>query len=591
MTIETSPPAPRAPAPVHQHPSRPAARTAGNADAAKGGGASFASLLGGLGAADTESALADSAALPGDGNQAANEGAKDTSQQRAHGHGHGRRGGVQDLTGIGNAASADADPAAAALAAAMAAGGDIPLRAAASGTTAAEDGVADPVGATAALPAKAAASTTGLAASAAATAAAAATGKGAAAPATAAVVSPGTAGLTVAAAPASPPSARSLTDVAGAASRNGAALTAAVSDGAKAADRAERGRVLDPALAGIDMKLAAGDGAAADGSESLGSIFAQMRHVLAHAAASARGVATGAGISAASVMGSGSAGAMGGAATAGAPSSGTASLTTNALAFTSASAAAASSAQLQGRATAAGDAAAASAGIAPIGGAGAQLAALATGAGEANTQGGGAGRDRRETAAAGGIASAAPGFGTPAATAGSSGWNDALQAAGGTAGADAASADFLLQRSPEDALADRIGAWVNQKTHSAELTMDAGGSPVQVRIALSGAEAHVQFRTDQAETRQMLGSAVGDLRDMLQKEGLLLTGVEVGTTSGGQAQAGDARQSGAQARGGRAGAIAAGRAAASGAAQAAGVAAGRPRIGSTGKDGAVDVFA
>jgi flagellar hook-length control protein FliK len=594
MTIETSSPAPRAPAPVHQPAARQSARAAATADAGKATSASFASLLGGLGDADTGSVLADNAALPADGNQPVAVTDPATDQQGTHGHG--RKGGTQDLTGI-DTATADADPAAAALAAAMAVAGNVLLRAPAGGTTAAVDGATEAVGASAA---KTAISTVALSAAAVTTAA---SEKGAALPNTAPVALPATAGLPIVAAPASPPSALGLTAVAESAGLSGAArkaapastaapaATATIADGAQAADRAARGRVVDPALAGIDMKLAAGDGAAADGSESLGNIFAQMRHVLAHAAASASGVAAGAGLSAAPAMGSKFSGAIGGAAAAGAIPPGTAALASSSLAFTGA-AAAASAAQLQGRATVGGDAASAPAGISSIGGVGAQLAALATGAGEANASGaGGSFHDRRETGAAGGLGSAAPGFGAPAATVGGSSWNDALQGAGGTTGADAASTDFLLQRSPEDMMADRVGAWVNQKIHSAELTMDAGGSPVQVRIALNGSEAHVQFRTDQAETRQMLGSAVGDLRDMLQKEGLLLSGVEVGTTSAGQPQAGNAPQSGAQGRDGRVGAIAGRRAVASGTAQSLPVAAARTPVRSAGKDGAVDVFA
>ncbi|WP_198971835.1 flagellar hook-length control protein FliK [Xylophilus sp. ASV27] len=95
-------------------------------------------------------------------------------------------------------------------------------------------------------------------------------------------------------------------------------------------------------------------------------------------------------------------------------------------------------------------------------------------------------------------------------------------------GTDAAAANGAAASS-EDQVADQIRYWVNQKTQSAEMTLDAfGGAPVDVRISLSGSEAHVAFHSDQAETRRMLGGATDELRQMLQREGLNLSGVSVG---------------------------------------------------------------
>ncbi|MFE8644602.1 flagellar hook-length control protein FliK [Sphingomonas sp. NCPPB 2930] len=98
--------------------------------------------------------------------------------------------------------------------------------------------------------------------------------------------------------------------------------------------------------------------------------------------------------------------------------------------------------------------------------------------------------------------------------------------------ADASAAavqDGTAQLSAEDRLADQVSYWVNQKTQSAELTLDAfGGVPVEVRISLTGSDAQVSFRSDQADARALLGGAEADLRDMLQKEGLNLTGLSIG---------------------------------------------------------------
>ena len=76
---------------------------------------------------------------------------------------------------------------------------------------------------------------------------------------------------------------------------------------------------------------------------------------------------------------------------------------------------------------------------------------------------------------------------------------------------------------------------MHQKTQNAELTLDQDGRPVEVRVALTGDEAHVTFRSDQADARQWLDGSTAQLREMLQREGLQLAGVTVDTAGGGAA--------------------------------------------------------
>ncbi|WP_295849793.1 flagellar hook-length control protein FliK [uncultured Xylophilus sp.] len=110
--------------------------------------------------------------------------------------------------------------------------------------------------------------------------------------------------------------------------------------------------------------------------------------------------------------------------------------------------------------------------------------------------------------------------------------SDAPQAAVPAAADAGLPADALVQ-TPEEQLASQIGRWVGQRTHSASLSLDTlGGAPVDVKISLSGSEAHVAFQTDQADTRALLGSAVDELRQLLQGEGLVLSGVSVGAGDG-----------------------------------------------------------
>lgn len=107
----------------------------------------------------------------------------------------------------------------------------------------------------------------------------------------------------------------------------------------------------------------------------------------------------------------------------------------------------------------------------------------------------------------------------------------------------------------EDQMAAQVSYWLSQKTQNAEMTLDGqDGSPVQVSISMSGNEAQVAFRADQAATRDLLGSALPQLRDMLDQQGVVLAGVTVDSfaaASQGQAGGGD-RESGGD-RGGRSG--------------------------------------
>lgn len=83
--------------------------------------------------------------------------------------------------------------------------------------------------------------------------------------------------------------------------------------------------------------------------------------------------------------------------------------------------------------------------------------------------------------------------------------------------------------SPEKTVADTVSYWVTQGVQNAELTLDGfGGESIGVSISLKGDEARIDFRTDQAEVRQVLEGAVAHLKDLLSSEGLVLSGVSVG---------------------------------------------------------------
>lgn len=101
---------------------------------------------------------------------------------------------------------------------------------------------------------------------------------------------------------------------------------------------------------------------------------------------------------------------------------------------------------------------------------------------------------------------------------------------------------------PEDAVAEQVAYWVSQNIQNAELTVEHAGHPVEVSVALTGKEAHVTFRSDQDQTRELLDASVEQLRELLGREGLELSGVTVGHSG---AQGGQSGEAGAQREGQR----------------------------------------
>lgn len=101
------------------------------------------------------------------------------------------------------------------------------------------------------------------------------------------------------------------------------------------------------------------------------------------------------------------------------------------------------------------------------------------------------------------------------------------------AGSDAvAQADGSLP----DALAEQLAYWAADRLQGAELTLALEGAPLQVRVLVEGDNAQVDFRSDEGDTRDLLDAGTGQLRELLDQEGLVLSDVSVG--SGAQQPAG-----------------------------------------------------
>ena len=95
--------------------------------------------------------------------------------------------------------------------------------------------------------------------------------------------------------------------------------------------------------------------------------------------------------------------------------------------------------------------------------------------------------------------------------------------------------DAALESQPEAPVED-MRFWLQGRQQRAEVLMDKDGQPVRVQITLRGNEAHVSFRADQAQTRDMLDASLQQLRDMLQQQGVELAGVSVEADAQGGAQ-------------------------------------------------------
>lgn len=90
--------------------------------------------------------------------------------------------------------------------------------------------------------------------------------------------------------------------------------------------------------------------------------------------------------------------------------------------------------------------------------------------------------------------------------------------------------DTLTEAPEED-----MRFWLQGKQQRAEVVLEKDGQPVRVQVAVRGNEAHVTFRADQAQTRELLDASLAQLREMLEQQGVQLAGVSVQADAQGQA--------------------------------------------------------
>lgn len=110
-------------------------------------------------------------------------------------------------------------------------------------------------------------------------------------------------------------------------------------------------------------------------------------------------------------------------------------------------------------------------------------------------------------------------------------WGPQALVSAGRSDDPTAMTDLGVGMPPEVAVAEQVNYWIQRDVQKAEITLDSlGGSPVQVNISLQGNEALVEFRTDLPQAQQVLEGSMTHLRELLGNEGLVLSGMSVGSS-------------------------------------------------------------
>lgn len=117
--------------------------------------------------------------------------------------------------------------------------------------------------------------------------------------------------------------------------------------------------------------------------------------------------------------------------------------------------------------------------------------------------------------------------------AGSGGW------LGGAVGTPTMTTSNGAAPTTQSYIAEQVSFWISNDIQKAEMKLDGlGDKPVEVSISMNGNQAHVAFRTDEVQARDALENASLQLKEMLQKDGVVLSGMSVGTSAGGESGAG-----------------------------------------------------
>lgn len=85
---------------------------------------------------------------------------------------------------------------------------------------------------------------------------------------------------------------------------------------------------------------------------------------------------------------------------------------------------------------------------------------------------------------------------------------------------------------PESTPQEDLRFWLQGQQQRGEVTLQHEGQALKVRVQLTGEQAHVVFRTDQADMRQLLDGGLAQLGDLLAQQGLALVDAQVQPDAG-----------------------------------------------------------
>ena len=93
----------------------------------------------------------------------------------------------------------------------------------------------------------------------------------------------------------------------------------------------------------------------------------------------------------------------------------------------------------------------------------------------------------------------------------------------------ASASDSGMMSEGEQHVAEDLKFWASRNIQNAEFKLEGWeDASVQVRVSLQGSSANVEFLTDHADSRALLANSQDELKQLLEQQGLLLSGVSVG---------------------------------------------------------------
>lgn len=93
--------------------------------------------------------------------------------------------------------------------------------------------------------------------------------------------------------------------------------------------------------------------------------------------------------------------------------------------------------------------------------------------------------------------------------------------------ASTASQNAQNNPAPEPQAQENLRFWLQGDQQRGEVVVQRDGKPLRVQVQMRGNQAHVVFRSDEAEVRTQLDAGLAQLGDLLAQQGLALAGAQV----------------------------------------------------------------